>query len=52
VKQTLLAKLQQARAAVVSTLDGRGGSDHDMFDAAGWSDHVARIQAVADRFRP
>jgi hypothetical protein len=32
-------------------IDGRGGSDHDMLDDAGWSDYVAAIQAAADTFR-
>ncbi|WP_457109691.1 DinB family protein [Marmoricola sp. URHA0025 HA25] len=32
-------------------IDGRGGSDQDMLDAAGWTKFVARIQEAADRFR-
>jgi hypothetical protein len=33
-------------------IDGRGGSDQDMLDEAGWREHVAQVQAAADRFRP
>ncbi len=35
------------------SIDGRGGSDHDaQGDARWWSEHVGRIQAAADAFRP
>jgi hypothetical protein len=33
-------------------IDGRGGSDHDMLDEAGWSAHRAQVQAAADTFKP
>lgn len=33
-------------------IDGRGGSDQDMLDESGWREHLARVQAAADRFRP
>ncbi|HET6166015.1 MAG TPA: DinB family protein, partial [Marmoricola sp.] len=29
-------------------IDGRGGSDHDMLDEAGWSEYLAQVQAAAD----
>ena len=32
-------------------IDGRGGSDHDMFNEEEWRAYVATIQAAADRFR-
>lgn len=32
-------------------IDGRGGSDQDMLDEAGWSAYLARVQAAANVFR-
>lgn len=33
-------------------IDGRGGSDHDLLDERGWREHLGRVQAAADAFRP
>jgi hypothetical protein len=33
-------------------IDGKGGSDQDALDEVGWRDYVAKVQAVADAFRP
>lgn len=33
-------------------IDGRGGQDHHLLDEAGWRDHLATVEAAADRFRP
>ena len=32
-------------------IDGRGGSDHDGLDAAGWERYLAQVTAAADAFR-
>ena len=33
-------------------IDGKAGPDHDDVSEAEWRDHVARVQAAADSFRP